>query len=244
MIKISKNISIKKLIKIYCKKIGITENYCLNDIKFLYNASILDFNSKNKLKSLIPIGDYITIIVIDLNGLLSKIVNTVFMTPSGIKTNLRSSKSITVEELIKLYANYIGLEEKFIGKGIYFFFNGTKLKHKSKETLNNLFKNESQNFHITVQDPTNIIGSIKDIYFSTSSGLRTLIKADPNTTIENLLKKYKEEIEIDENDNEERIIFLFNGTKLNGNSKEKIGNILKKGNPTITVVDNYNIINK
>ena len=241
-IKISKNTSIKKLIKIYCKKIGITENYCINDIIFLYNGSKLDFNLKNKLKSLTN-DSQIVITVIDQKGLLSKIEDIVFMTPSGIKTNIKSSKSITVDELIKLYANYIGLEEKFIGKEIYFIFNGSKLNPKSKKTLNNLLIDKHQNY-IYVIDPNNIIDSIKNICFNSSSGLRTLIKADPNSTIENLLKKYKEEIEIDENNNEEQIIFLFNGTKLNGNSKEKIGNILKQRNPRITVVDNYNIINK
>ena len=242
-IKVSKNTSIKKLIKIYCKKVGITEKYCGTDIIFLYNGSILDFNSKNKLKNLTN-NSLISVLIIDKKGLLSNMVDIDFITPSGMHTNLKSSKLISVDELMKLYINTMDLEENLIRNGIYFLFNGSRLKFGSKETLNSLLKDEDQKIQIVVLDTKNIFGSIINIHFQTKLGAKTTIKACTFTTIENLLKKYKEEIELDENDYKEKVYFLFNGLKLKYNSKETIKEKgIKEGN-IILVIDTDNIINK
>jgi len=241
-IKVSNNTSIKKLIKIYCKKVGITEKYCGTDIIFLYNGSILDFNSKNKLKSLSN-NNQISITIIDKNGLLSKMIDIEFLTASGNKTNIKSSKLISVSELMKLYINIMELEENMIDKNIFFIFNGLKLKFKSKETLNSLLTDEAQKIKIIVIDPKNIIGSKINIFFQTNLGLKTIINSYPFITIENLIKKYKEEKEIDENITEKQLYFLFNGEKLKTNSKETIEErgIMECSN--IIVIDSCGITN-
>ena len=136
------NTSITKLIRIYCKIVGITENYCGIDILFLYNASILDFNSKNKLKNLNNISILLT--VIDKKGLLSNIEDIEFLTPSGIKTNIKASKLISVGELLKLYIYDMELEENLIDNKIFFIHNGLRLKSNSKETLNSLLEDRIQ----------------------------------------------------------------------------------------------------
>jgi len=237
-IKVSKNISIKKLIKIFCKNVGITENYCGNDIIFLRNAETLDFNSKIKLKSL-TYKNQILVTVVDNNGLLSRIINVHFIRAKGNKKTIKASQLITAYELEKLYINNIGLEENMIGNEIIFLYSALDLS-KSKEKLNSLSIHEGSN--ILVIDRNNIIDSIKDIHFQTTSGSKTIIKAHCYTTIESLLKKYKEEIEVDENDNREKLLFLFNGNRLNTKSKDREGieKILKSENPIILVVENNN----
>ena len=98
------------------------------------------------------------------------------------------------------------------------------------------------NLQFFVVDAENIIGSIKNISFETSRGKRTKIKADKKTTIENLIKKYKEEIKIDENANEEELIYLFNGLTLDPHSKETIETKIKSEESVILVNDTNNII--
>ena len=242
-IEVSKNTSIKKLIKIYCKKVGITEKYCGTDIIFLYNGSILDFNSKNKLKSLSN-NNQISITIIDKNGLLSKMIDIEFLTASGNKTNIKSSKLISVSELMKLYINIMELEENMIDKNILFIFNGLKLEFKSKKTLNSLLTDEAQKIKIIVIDPKNIIGSIINIFFLTNLGLKTRINSYPFMTIENLIKKYKEEMEINENITEKQLYFLFNGAKLKTNSKETIEERGIMEGSNILVIDICGIINQ
>ena len=239
-IKVSKNISIKKLIEIFCKNVGITENYYGNDIIFLHNAETLDFNSKIKLKSL-SYKNQILVTVIDKNELLSRIINIHFRACNGYEKTIKASQLITFSELKKLYINNIGLEENIIGNEIYFLYNGRDLS-KSKEKLNSLSIHEGS--IIIVLDKQNIIDSIKDIHFQTTSGSETIIKAHCYTTIESLIKKYKEEIEVDENDNKEKLLFLFNGNRLKTNSKDREGieKIMNTESPTILVVENNNII--
>ena len=145
-----------------------------------------------------------------------------FLTASGNKTNIKSSKLISVSELMKLYINIMELEENMIDKNILFIFNGLKLEFKSKKTLNSLLTDEAQKIKIIVIDPKNIIGSIINIFFLTYLGLKTRINSYPFMTIENLIKKYKEEMEINENITEKQLYFLFNGAKLKTNSKETI----------------------
>jgi len=47
---------------------------------------------------------------------------------------------------------------------------------------------------------------------------------------------------VDENDNREKLLFLFNGNRLNTKSKDREGieKILKSENPIILVVENNN----
>ena len=103
-LKVSYNTSIKKLIKIYCKNIGITKKHLGTDIIFLYNGSILDYNSKNKLKNLTN-KSLISLAVIDKNGLLSNTIDIDFSISNGKQTIIKSSKFISVAELMKLYIN-------------------------------------------------------------------------------------------------------------------------------------------
>ena len=59
----------------------------------------------------------------------------------------------------------------------------------------------------------------KSITFQASSGLTKIIKVPKNTTIENLLEKYFEEIGFEDNDNKDKILFLSNGESLDPNSQ-------------------------
>ena len=128
------------------------------------------------------------------------------------------------------------LEENMIDNGIYFLYNGIKLNTKSKETLNSLgLVNGSS---ILVIDPKYIIGSQRNIHFKSNSGSSIIIKSYYYTTIENLIKKYKEEINFDENDNKKQLLFLYAGDKLKTNSKEKVEAKFKEDSPVILVLGN------
>ena len=239
-IKISKNASLKKLFKIFCKNVGITENYCENDIIFLFNGSKLDFNSKNKLKTLSKFNS-IKITAFDKNGLLPGQLIITFCTTLGNRKVIKVSKFITVSELIKIYINDIGIEENLIENKIVFLYNAQNLNKLPNEKLNTLMKDKAI---ISVIDLENMIETIKDYTFNASSGTKKIIKASPMTTMKHLIKKYKEEIEFYESSEEvEKLIFLFNGLRLDPKSNEKIGKLIKSDKPTITVVDNDNIIN-
>ena len=135
-----------------------------------------------------------------------------------------------------MYAVIIGFEENLIGNKIMFLFDGSTLNHDSNEKLQTKFVDGC---NIVVFDSENIIESLKNISFNTSTSISTKIKADKKTTIENL---YKEEIDIYENANKEELIYLFNGLKLDPHSKETIEKIIKSQSAVILVEDPNGII--
>ena len=83
--------------------------------------------------------------------------NIVFSTPSGNKTIIKTPVNIKVNDLLYKYMEKIGLGPNLIGNGIYFLYDGRKLKD---EDYNILVKNCFQDgAHIIVLDAGNLIGA-------------------------------------------------------------------------------------
>ena len=82
--------------------------------------------------------------------------------------------------------------------------------------------------------------NIKNIKFDASTGIKVLIKADKNITVENLLKEFVHKLGLSENVIGTDLIFLFNGGKLDAHSQETISKFPDIS--TITVFDQNNVI--
>ena len=83
--------------------------------------------------------------------------NVVFSTPSGNRTNINTPIDIKVIDLLGKYMEKIGLGPNLIGNGIYFLYDGRKLK---KEDYNNLVGGCFQDgANIIVLDAGNLIGA-------------------------------------------------------------------------------------
>ena len=141
-----------------------------------------------------------------------------------------------------MYIQKTCIDESFVGNGILFLMNCKKLDHNSKEKIKDIYP---KNGKIIVFDQNNYIGCSFDpteITFETSFGSKILLKVHKCITIETLIKKYLKEIETEENGKEKELIFLFNGTKLNPNSEEKVDEKFRSKNVLITVFDQNHII--
>ena len=79
------------------------------------------------------------------------------------------------------------------------------------------------------------IGTIKIINFKTTLGNKTTVEIDKNKTIDDLLKKYLEKLNII-NNSDESLYFTYNAEKLEFGDKRKIEDVfIANTNPTILV---------
>ena len=83
--------------------------------------------------------------------------NIIFSTPSGHKTNLQTSGNITIIELLRQYMERIGLSKDLIFNGIYFLYNGRKLKEEDGNKIVGTFLR--MNSQVVVLDAGNLIGA-------------------------------------------------------------------------------------
>ena len=109
--------------------------------------------TENKIKELIPRGKNDQ--TIDM-GSGPNIMNITLNASTGNKTVINANPETTIENLLKMYTQKLGLPEATIGKQIMFLYNGAQLDFKSQSPIGSLFRNTAV---ITVYDLGGIIGA-------------------------------------------------------------------------------------
>ena len=84
-------------------------------------------------------------------------------------------------------------------------------------------------------------GNLINIALNASSGLKVIVAISPDSTIEELISKYAKRVGIPQDALGKKVIFLFNGGKMEVNSQEKISKNIKNG-AVVTVIDQGGII--
>ena len=82
--------------------------------------------------------------------------------------------------------------------------------------------------------------NMKNIKFDASTGIRVLVKVSIDSTIEQALKEFVKKINLPESVIGKDLIFLFNGSQLDCNSKQLVGTLPDMA--AITVFDQNNVI--
>ena len=109
--------------------------------------------TENKIKELIPRGKNDQ--TIDM-GRGPNLMNITLNASTGNKTVINANPETTIENLLKMYTQKLGLPEATIGKEIMFLYNGAQLDFKSQSPIGSLFRNTAV---ITVYDLGGIIGA-------------------------------------------------------------------------------------
>jgi len=84
------------------------------------------------------------------------IINVTMNASTGHKVVIAASADTTIEKLLKMYTQKIGLSSDVIGKDIMFLYNGAQLDTKSEQSIGSMFRNTAV---ITVYDLNGIIGA-------------------------------------------------------------------------------------
>ena len=154
---------------------------------------------------------HISLLISELNTYLIKISNIVY------KINSAFSKISSVED--KLNFNFLDQMNDLI-KDI----NTNKYKELPKIQNNNISGINSE--------------SLKIINFKTTLGNKNTLEIDKNCTIEELLKKYLDQINKTDiiNSTDESLYFTYNAEKLEFGDKRKIEDVFaSNNNPTVLV---------
>jgi hypothetical protein len=119
-------------------------------------ASSLSRNNQpteNKIKELLPRTPNSPTINM---GSGSNILNITLNASTGNKTVINASAETTIQDLLKMYTQKLGLPPNVIGKDIMFLYNGAQLDFKSQTQIGSIFRNTAV---ITVYDLGGIIGA-------------------------------------------------------------------------------------
>jgi hypothetical protein len=84
-------------------------------------------------------------------------------------------------------------------------------------------------------------GNLINIALNASSGLKVIVAISPDSTIEELILKYAQRAGVPQDALGTKVIFLFNGGKIEVNSQEKLSKYFKNG-AVVTVIDQAGII--
>ena len=85
--------------------------------------------------------------------------NIIFTTPSGNKTNINAPVNFTLYNLLCKYMEKIGLGPNLICNGIYFLYDGRKLKKEDYNKPISTFFNNTNAATVIVLDAGNLIGA-------------------------------------------------------------------------------------
>lgn len=85
---------------------------------------------------------------------------------------------------------------------------------------------------------------IININFDTSTGVKVILNVPDRIPVKELLKRFARKINLSESYIGTKVLFLFNGRKLDHESLEDIQKVGIRNNFNITVFDNGNVIGK
>ena len=125
-------------------------------------------------------------------------------------------------------------------------FNNNKINDQSnnqsnKNNLEEILPREDKTLFAGDANVFNQGDNIINVALNASSGLKVIVPISNSCTIEELIKKYAQRAAIPDDALGTKIIFLFNGEKLEINSQKKLSEIFKSG-CVITVIDQGGII--
>lgn len=126
---------LKDLIKKYLNKFQLPEEVIGKEIIFLHNSKTLDGMSSKSIESF-HITNHTLIEVFDVYYILKGDWKISFNVTNGLKTIMEVKPFKTIEDMIKSYANIIGIPEETIEKEIIFRYKNRILDTKSKEKVN------------------------------------------------------------------------------------------------------------
>ena len=109
--------------------------------------------TENKIKELLPRTPNSPTINM---GSGSNILNITLNASTGNKTVINASAETTIQDLLKMYTQKLGLPPNVIGKDIMFLYNGAQLDFESQTQIGSIFRNTAV---ITVYDLGGIIGA-------------------------------------------------------------------------------------
>jgi hypothetical protein len=230
---INKESTIKELLKLYAKEIGVEENNIDKEIIFTYNNKRLNTTQKEKVETIL-----MNLCKISVKE--GETINFIFKNFSQKQIKIKVNKYLTFEELFEIFLKEIGYEDKDYKRHFTFFINGDNLYDWAKLTINeaNIIHDET----IDVIDEKNIMDSTINIKFTCSTGFSIDIKASYLNTVKELIKKFCREIELEEKDIVKDIIFLFNGNRIDPTSNDSLDKIKLKDNCNIVVLDEGNLL--
>ena len=111
---------------------------------------------------------------------------------------------------------------------------------KNQDVLVELLPREDKTISVPIPSSSQNTPLI-NIALNASTGLKVIIPISPMSTIQQLFLTYAQKVGIPVNALGTKIIFLFGGAKIDINSQQQIGSIMKNG-ATITVFDQGGII--
>ena len=111
---------------------------------------------------------------------------------------------------------------------------------KNQDVLIELLPREDKTISVPIPSSSQNTPLI-NIALNASTGLKVIIPISPMSTIQQLFLTYAQKVGIPVNALGTKIIFLFGGAKIDINSQQQIGSIMKNG-ATITVFDQGGII--
>lgn len=111
---------------------------------------------------------------------------------------------------------------------------------KNQDVLIELLPREDKTISVPIPSSSQNTPLI-NIALNASTGLKVIIPISPMSTIQQLFLTYAQKVGIPVNALGKKIIFLFGGAKIDINSQQQIGSIMKNG-ATITVFDQGGII--
>lgn len=215
VINVKRETSLKDLFKKYINKFQLPEEVIGKEIIFILYGKKLDDKSSKSIESFNIINGT-SITVFDTRNILRGAWKITFNVTNGLETIMKVDPLKTIEDMIKSYANIIGIPEETIEKEIIFMYNNRILDTKSKEKVLSFLGDPS---FIDVLDPSKIL--TLSISFIASTGLETFMQVDRTITIEDMIIKYLNKICLSESIIEKNIIFIYHNEILDPKSKKQ-----------------------
>ena len=207
--------TIEDMIKEYVKKIGLSESSIGKEIIFIFCGKILDPKSKDNVGMIL--GHNSSITVFDQANMIYLSIH--FNASNGFKTHMKMERTKTIEDVLKEYANKIGLSEETFEKECIFKYNDTKLATKSKESVGNILRNKSS-INVVFESNEKYDKYFTITFESSSTKLKTIMTIKGTKTINEMMREYGNKVGVPEETIGKEIIFLQGKKILDANSRD------------------------
>ena len=174
---------------------------------------------------------------------ISRNLNIEFQIENSGKISVQCKSDEKMEDAINKFCCKANLEKELYK----FLFNVFVEKKKTGDIVeekNAILSSlqRAEKFSVANKLNDEISGDPIYINFNSSSGLKVMVLLGKNNTVKEAILKYCKKIDIPESIIGKKIVFLFNGHKLDVNGETKLGQIFGHDNVSITVVDQSNLV--
>ena len=171
--------------------------------------------------------------------------NVIFRDQRGYKNNISVDIGTTINELLEKYVKIISRPD-LIGENsmIYFTFNAKKIGFGEQTKVESLFLSPHIRIQVNMRD--DVCYTRKNISFKTTCGINNKLNIIDIGAIGWLLKYYLVVVKKPEliNDINNKIVFLYQGNKIESNNRTLIYDFFKNDNNPIIVVNDPNFLIK